>query len=462
MYRALIILSLTNSYRCFACLCSRAAIIVLSPHVLMRGISGGPPINYCVSLGPSCHAAEFLKCHPSSLRGFALPFDWIHSDPALVCSCLDDNLQLLLQRHLMGSDVWTAQKRRGCHKVLRTDMHESIFEHHDPAAVDDDFKYLHRSADRLRRVLSDTDSRTLFMHLALNAAPGGRDAFIQDVHRLYSSLRRVTTNFDLLTLRVVHRQGGAAARRAALSADGEVELVTRIEPSSSFSSTTTTSSSSYHGDVLHCLELSSLTRTVVPFATWREQGTPDEVRDVEALTRALARRFIFEPRVDPPAHTPATLAARAASAPLWVWATEPTHFVRESATPSELRSAAARLPGGTHPAVLLLNADPVPPVERIGPEAREAGLAGGEVDVAAWAQEWIAQATDGGVEMCLAEWTAATERLAAPASLSVGGAPRLRDLVTNALRYQLAELMAERQLTSSQLTRDSSNPARFA
>ena len=401
-------------------------LLVLSADVPMLALGVCPPINYCVSLGPSCHAAEFLKSHPAGLRHFALPFDWIHSDPALVCNCLDDNLQLLLRRHLMDSNAWTAQKRRGRHKLLRTDAQASIFEHHDPAAIDDDFKYFHRCADRLRRVLSDANSRTLFMHLALDAETDDRDAFTHDAQRLYASLRRVTTNFDLVTLRVVH-----------LGRHDEVELMFRTEPSSA-------SASSSPGDSLHVLELSSLSRTVVPFATWREQGTPDELRDVQALTRALDRRFTFQPRTVPPPHTPATLAARATSAPRWVWEATPSLVAREYATPRELCAAASRLPGGCHPGVPLLGADPVPPIERIGPEARQAALAGGEVDVAAWAQEWIAQAERAGVEMSPVEWSAAAERLAAPAASSSSSSPlRLRDLVTNTLRYQLMELMAQ-------------------
>ena len=41
-------------------------------------------IQHCVSLGPTCNAAEYLRCHPAGLRRYALPFDWIHSDAALI------------------------------------------------------------------------------------------------------------------------------------------------------------------------------------------------------------------------------------------------------------------------------------------------------------------------------------------------------------------------------------------
>ena len=91
----------------------------------------------------------------------------------------------------------------------------------------------------------------------------------------------------------------------------------------------------------------------------------------------------------------------------------------------------------------LLTHDPVPPIERIGPDARRAALAGGEVDVAAWAQEWIAQAEQAGVEMDAVEWRAAAERLSTPVVQSRQRSPRLRDLVTLVLMCQLVEVRAE-------------------
>ena len=40
----------------------------------------GAPFEHCISVGPSCHAAAFLRAHPAGLRAFSLPFDWLHSD----------------------------------------------------------------------------------------------------------------------------------------------------------------------------------------------------------------------------------------------------------------------------------------------------------------------------------------------------------------------------------------------
>jgi hypothetical protein len=400
-----------------------------------------PVIHHCASLGPSCHSAEFLKrCPPSGLRRFALPFDWCHSSPALVCACVDDGFWLMLQRHLMESGEWTARKRRGGHHRLRTAAQAHIFEHHDPAAVDADFAHLQRAADRFRRLLGDRESRTLFLHLALDADPDERDRFARDARAMYASLRRATTNFDLVAIRVVPR----GPHDTTPAAPGELELDAWREPMRLADGRRDDASLGH--DALHVLELRSETQTVVPFVTWSERASAGERRDLERISAALGRRFTFEPRADPPACTPATLRARQACGPRWVWA-GPPHAPRESATAAELRDAAARLPGGAHPRVTLLTHDPVPPVERIGPEARRAALAGGEVGVAAWAQEWIAQAQQAGAAMDPSAWRAAAERLATPVVQSTRQrSPRLRDLVTLVLMCQLAELRAEQEL----------------
>ena len=173
----------------------------------------------------------------------------------------------------------------------------------------------------------------------------------------------------------------------------------------------------WRADRLHVLELQTCSQTVIPFQTWREQPTPDEHKDMEALLALVQERFSFDLRPAPPPLTPETVAARAACGPRWVWSGAGAHAPREWATASELRAAARELPGGTSAAVPLLANDPVPPIARIGPDAHLAARAGGTIDVAAWAQEYIAQAASAGVALSVDEWRAAAERLAAPPEL---------------------------------------------
>tara|TARA_B110001452_G_scaffold172140_1_gene144196 strand:- start:3589 stop:4878 length:1290 start_codon:yes stop_codon:yes gene_type:complete len=400
------------------------AMMIASSSTAPRSVA---PINHCVSVGPSCRAAEFLKHHPAGLRRYALPFDWIHSDTSLVRDCLDDGFRLLLDRCSMESVAWTSQKRRARHTHLRTAAHAHIFEHHDPAEVDDDYKYLHRACDRLRRLLADGESRTLFLHLEVDADPRGGDAFVEDARGLYSCLAERTANFALVAVRCVHR--GSETPPPGLP----VVLEQRV-------------SGLEDGDELHVLELQSRSQSVVPFTTWREQPTADELADLAALVSALDDRFRFEPRPEPPPCTPTSLMARTAW-PRWVWA-EGAHVPCVLATPSELLRAAALLPDGCNAAVPLLGRSRgVPSEERIGPEARQSALAGGEVDVWAWAYEWVAQAEQAGCAMADCDWHAAAARLAAPASLR--SERTLGVLVATLLSSQLAQLRAQHGATAS-------------
>ena len=61
------------------------------------------PIRHCVSLGPTCNAAEYLRCHPAGPRRYALPFDWMHTDSSLICACVADGCEALLDRRSLQS-----------------------------------------------------------------------------------------------------------------------------------------------------------------------------------------------------------------------------------------------------------------------------------------------------------------------------------------------------------------------
>ena len=218
-------------------------------------------IQHCVSLGPTCNAAEYLRCHPAGLRRYALPFDWIHSDSALVRSCVTDGCVALLDRrslqsvgagriHASGADgpgggdasaATSARLRRSVAKSrwparrclsrnFRTEKQAHIFIHHDPALRDDDFARLHRAADRLRRVLADREGPTLFLHLETNAAPGAAAAaaFVARARQISACLGSHTSTYALAAVRAVPIDAGgeggggggaaAAARASAVAA----------------------------------------------------------------------------------------------------------------------------------------------------------------------------------------------------------------------------------------------------
>ena len=377
-----------------------------------RSIQHRPIIHHCVSLGPDCHAGEFLR---SNLwRPFSSPFDWIHSDAAMICACLDDACRSLLYRR----DLDSTPAGLGLHRKLRTESHAAIFRHHNPAACDADFAKLHRAADRLRRVLDDEHSRTLFFHLQTDAASchEGRRTFTADAHQMYKALSRCTSNFDLVAVRVVPRMSVSSS--SELQVAGEAEETTLLSRSSS------------SRDSLLALELESRTRTVVPFSRLKKQGTRDELADMARLTAALERRFELAVRAEPPARSHRTDAARSACGPSWVWAEKsPERLLGPCAraTREELDRALAMLPGG---------GDGGGRANGGGVEKDAADLTDETIDVATWAAAWVEAQQEGAVSV--REWRAAAKRLATPSRRSASKA----DLVATVVGYQLAEMHA--------------------
>lgn len=363
-------------------------------------------VHHCVSLGSSCHAAEFLQAQ--DLRHYALPFDWMHTDAAMITACVADGCAELFDRRSLDSPVSVPSRRkpwrkRCLHRRFRTTAHVHIFQHHDLAQCDDDFAHHHRAADRLRRLLQPHDDRTLYFYLVTDASPGGEHskAFVADAQGIYASLRRHSASpFSLCAVRAVPREavegavtlpaGGREHTLLHEREDGDAELVVH--------------------------ELVSRTRTVVPFSRARPQGTIDELADVAAIRAAVDSRFQFELRDTPPPSTSATLGARAACSPRWVWA--PRRGApcgpRAHATVAELRDAIRALP-----------------VEPVTAAFADAGADDDVVEVAAWAELW---ANEGSPCVSVREWRAAAKELGVPSRRSASRA----DLVATVVGYHLA------------------------
>ena len=404
------------------------------------------PIHHCVSLGPSCHAAEFLRWHGGGTRRFALPFDWIHSDLSLVNDCLSDGCKALLDRSMLDSsmpgrdraldEARRARSKRCLHRRYRTQAHAHIFQHHDPATCDEDYAKLHRAADRLRRLLADSDSRSLFFHLETNASPHGsrRQRFVMDSIATYDTLRGCTANFAMLALRCVTandhgirgiregiREGGADAYDDDGHADGSITAREgpRGERELFYQS-------DEDDNELVVLEMDCLTKTVVPFSRLSQQGTAEELEDMSNIAAAVNARFAFAGRDQPPSRTEATDATRAACGPGWLWA-RPLQGPAGSCSVAELRHATA---------LLRQAAPPDESVLTLLVEAAEAEdvTERHTIDVAAWSAAWVQEV---GIERVrVREVRAAAKRLALPSRR----APSHDALVATVLGYQLAEL----------------------
>ncbi len=115
------------------------------------------PVNH-ISLGAHCQMAHVLKT--LGLRTWSGPFDWIFTMPGMVRDCLADDCTTLLDRAQLetiplaerqGEGIW-----RGRHRLYRARYGlECVFNHHDPAADEADYRFLSAGVRRLRTALAD-------------------------------------------------------------------------------------------------------------------------------------------------------------------------------------------------------------------------------------------------------------------------------------------------------------------
>ena len=122
------------------------------------------PVNY-ISLGSHCHTAQILK--GLGLRTWSAPFDWIFSSPGMVRDCLaDDFAELLDRRHYESTPLAERQapNETRCRHLLYRDRHAIpfVFNHHDPATSDEDYRFLQAGVRRLRVALDRPDARNRF------------------------------------------------------------------------------------------------------------------------------------------------------------------------------------------------------------------------------------------------------------------------------------------------------------
>lgn len=122
------------------------------------------PLNH-ISLGSHCHTAQLLK--GLGLRTWSAPFDWIFSSPGMVRDCLaDDFSELLDRRHYESTPLHerVAPEETRCRHRLYRDRHAIpfVFNHHDPATSEEDYRFLQAGVRRLRAALARPGVRNRF------------------------------------------------------------------------------------------------------------------------------------------------------------------------------------------------------------------------------------------------------------------------------------------------------------
>lgn len=118
-----------------------------------------------VSLGSHCHMAQILKTE--GLRTWSGPFDWIFSAPGMVRDCLADDFTALLDRSQYEStplEERVAPHETRCGHRLYRERHAIpfVFNHHDPATSETDYRFLEAGVRRLRAALDGPGRRNRF------------------------------------------------------------------------------------------------------------------------------------------------------------------------------------------------------------------------------------------------------------------------------------------------------------
>ncbi|MBB2961314.1 DUF1796 family putative cysteine peptidase [Methylobacterium sp. R2-1] len=122
------------------------------------------PVNH-ISLGSHCHTAQILK--GLGLRTWSAPFDWIFSSPGMVRDCLADDFSDLLDRRHYESTPLSERRapdETRCRHLLYRERYAIpfVFNHHDPASSDEDYRFLEAGVRRLRAALDRPGARNHF------------------------------------------------------------------------------------------------------------------------------------------------------------------------------------------------------------------------------------------------------------------------------------------------------------
>ncbi|GJD50103.1 hypothetical protein OPKNFCMD_2840 [Methylobacterium crusticola] len=178
----------------------------------LRGPREPGRVNH-ISLGSHCHMAHLLKVR--GLRGWSGPFDWLFSSPGMVRDCLETDFARLLDRaehesvpvaERLGPDITRCRHRyyRDRHAV------PCVFNHHDPATSEADYRFLQEGVRRLRAALADPRARNRHYLLAtFTVAP-------DDVRGICDALSRQPSWNHLTVLQVTAGAARTTARRVDL------------------------------------------------------------------------------------------------------------------------------------------------------------------------------------------------------------------------------------------------------
>ncbi|WP_407523928.1 DUF1796 family putative cysteine peptidase [Methylobacterium oryzisoli] len=166
-----------------------------------------------VSLGSHCHMAHLLK--GAGLRTWSGPFDWIFSNARMVRHCLADDFATLLDRSAYRSVPLPERLGPDVTRCRHRDYGEAyglpvVFNHHDPAVSDEDYRFLQDGVRRLRTALANPEAENrLYLLATLPVAP-------EDAVAICDSLARYPSRNRLMVMQVEAGAAAPAAQRVGL------------------------------------------------------------------------------------------------------------------------------------------------------------------------------------------------------------------------------------------------------
>ncbi len=177
---------------------------------LGRGDTRAPGPDNHISLGSHCHTAQVLK--GLGLRTWSAPFDWIFSSPGMVRDCLaDDFSELLDRRHYQSTplDERQAPNETRCRHLLYRERHAIpfVFNHHDPATSDEDYRFLQDGVRRLRAALDRPGARNRFYLMTALPTEAATLYAIRDALAARGAARGADNHLTVLHLQRGERPG---------------------------------------------------------------------------------------------------------------------------------------------------------------------------------------------------------------------------------------------------------------
>jgi hypothetical protein len=175
-------------------------------------------INHVISLGTQCHTANYLK--QNNLKFVSYPFDWIFSNPFVICDMLDDKFQKFLNKDYYG----IKDENSNINKHLLYLPELNMFNHKNPYRKDD-HDYYTRCVNRFYDFLKMEGKKLFIMTILKNNIHNE----IDNIHLLKNKLEQITSNFEFIV--IFQEKTGVQSKTVHVFDNLKVVQITTIDDS---------------------------------------------------------------------------------------------------------------------------------------------------------------------------------------------------------------------------------------